>query len=147
MPLLGSLLSLTIKVAGQTIDINQVTIWILDLAYLLRPASIPATPSLTTTLPSKRSGRWDGRAAPSTPSKRSYISESANKDVNLSGANITMQGAGQGILDLIDADSSTEVLSVPTSLSSMADPGGAHLDSGTRPYRNRYPPRKYTKAK
>lgn len=154
-PLPGAVLSVTAKIAGRTTDTNHLAIRVLDLTYLPRPASAPATPSSTTTPPSKRSGRWEGRPAPSTPSKRPRTSDPATNVANSSSANKTLPGLNDSILDLTDADSTIEAPSVPVSPSIYADPGEPRLasilsptsDSGTRPSRNRHPPKKYSKAK
>ncbi|KAF5256396.1 hypothetical protein FOXYS1_13132 [Fusarium oxysporum] len=70
IPPAGAFLSLTAKVAGRTVDANQLALRVLDLAYLPRPASVPtATPTPSSTPTSKRSARWEGRATPFTPSK------------------------------------------------------------------------------
>ncbi|KAM6508145.1 hypothetical protein FALCPG4_018032 [Fusarium falciforme] len=72
----GAFLSVTAKVAGRTTDTNQLALRVLDLAYLPRPAPVPtATPTPSSTPTSKRSARWEGRATPSTPSKRRRGSE------------------------------------------------------------------------
>ncbi|CVL08150.1 uncharacterized protein FMAN_14188 [Fusarium mangiferae] len=82
IPPSGAFLSITAKVAGRTIDTNQLALRALDPAYLPRPAAVPmATPTPSSTPTSKRSERWVGRAPPSTPSKRQRGSE----DVSASG--------------------------------------------------------------
>ena len=149
-PLPGSLLSLTAKIAGRTTDTNQLALRVLDLAYLPKPASAPDTPSSTSSTPLKRSGRWDGRAAPSTPSKRPRISEPTHEFGSSSVAKTTLPETVDGIFDLMGPDNSAEALSITASPSISADPGGTRLtsvssltsDTGTRPYRNRHPPKR-----
>ncbi|KAJ3455030.1 hypothetical protein MRS44_013630 [Fusarium solani] len=78
-PTAGALLSITAKIAGRTTDTNQLALRVLDLAYLPRPAPVPtAAPTPSSTPTSKRSVRWEGRATPSTPSKRRRGDESAS---------------------------------------------------------------------
>ncbi|KAJ3453671.1 hypothetical protein MRS44_017918 [Fusarium solani] len=78
-PTAGALLSITAKIAGRTTDTNQLALRVLDLAYLPRPAPVPtAAPTPSSTPTSKRSVRWEGRATPSTPSKRQRGDESAS---------------------------------------------------------------------
>ncbi len=48
-------------------------------SYLPRPDSAALPPTPTATPPSKRSARWEGRATPSTPSKRPRMSEPAQE--------------------------------------------------------------------
>ncbi|RSL42531.1 hypothetical protein CEP54_015451 [Fusarium duplospermum] len=70
-PTAGALLSITAKIDGRTTDTNQLALRVLDLAYLRRPAPVPtAAPTPSSTPTSERSVRWEGRATPSTPSKR-----------------------------------------------------------------------------
>jgi hypothetical protein len=79
IPPVGAFLSLTAKVAGRTVDANQLALRVLDLAYLPRPASVPtAMPTPSSTPTTKRSARWEGRATPFTPSKRQRGSDSAS---------------------------------------------------------------------
>ncbi|RYC79339.1 hypothetical protein BFJ63_vAg17781, partial [Fusarium oxysporum f. sp. narcissi] len=79
IPPAGAFLSLTAKVAGRTVDANQLALRVLDLAYLPRPASVPTpTPTPSSSPTSKRSAPWEGRATPFTPSKRRRGSDSAS---------------------------------------------------------------------
>lgn len=78
----GTFLCVTAKVAGRTTNTNQLALRILDLAYLPKHASALPVSSPTATPPSKRSGRWEGRAPPSTPSKRPRISDDTNEAPN-----------------------------------------------------------------
>ena len=148
----GALLSVTAKVAGRTTDTNHLALRVLDLAYLPRPASTVAPPTPTATPSSKRSGRWEGRAAPSTPSKRPRLSDPANEAVNPSGRDAAPPVPTRDALNIPQSEHETESLSVSASPSTAADPEqSSHTsllsltsDSEARPHRNRHPPRKYT---
>ena len=61
--------SVTAKVAGRTKS-NHLALRVLDLSYLPRAAAATTTPDSTSIIPAKRSSRWDRRANPSTPSKK-----------------------------------------------------------------------------
>jgi hypothetical protein len=145
LPPPGALLSVTAKLAGRTADTNYLALRVLDLTYLLRPASAAAAPTPTDTPPSKRSGRWDGRAAPSTPSKRQRVLEPASEAVNPSDEATTRTEGTRGT-----PEDTIELTSVPASPSNTADPKESSLTSissltaasGTRPHRGRL--RKYT---
>ena len=141
IPLLGSLLSLTVKIAGQIIDINQLTLRVLNLAYLPKPVSAPDILSSTSSTPLKRSGCWDGWA-PSTPLKRPRISEPTHKFGSSSITKIILLETVDSIFNLMGPDNSAEALSITASLSISTDPRGTRLtsvssltsDTGTRPY-------------
>lgn len=154
IPPAGAFLSVTAKVAGRTTDANQLALRVLDLAYLPKPASVPtATPTPSSTPTLKRSARWEGRAAPSTPSKRRRGSEGAS----LAGSSYknplpqSTEGRSHVLIAEGSPDSSANPPSNPPSPSTMADAGDSSItlhpfpgpDGGTRPHRNRHPPKKY----
>ena len=136
----------------RTADTNYLTLRILDLTYLPRPASAVAAPTPTATPPSKRSNRWDGRTAPSTPSKRLRVLEPANKVADPSEMDITPLEPKQGKHDLY-IEHNTNSPSAParpppstiidaeeSSLTSVPSPTS---DNAIRPHRNRLLPKKY----
>jgi hypothetical protein len=150
-PSAGSLLSITAKLAGRTTDTNQLALRVLDLAYLPRPAPVPAaTPTPSSTPTSKRSLRWDGRATPSTPSKRRRGSENASA----AGPpyEIQLPQATGDRSHLSNAGESTNPSANPPSPSTITDADESSItlalspgpDGGTRPHRNRHPPKKYS---
>ncbi|KAJ2899376.1 hypothetical protein MKZ38_003083 [Zalerion maritima] len=157
-PTSGALLSVTAKVAGRTTDTNHLALRILDLAYLPRPGTAAAASTPTVTPPSKRSRRWEGRAGPSTPSKKPRTSERASEHLNPSHMNTsplddsasTPPAATGGGADLLPTGD-TESPSARASSSTAAGPEELSLslvpsvtpDSETRPHRSRHPPRKY----
>ncbi|KAL6406094.1 hypothetical protein AUP68_10656 [Ilyonectria robusta] len=153
IPSPGALLSITAKVAGRATDTNQLALRVLDLAYMPRPAQAPpATPTPAATPRSKRSARWEGRATPSTPSKRQPVSEGASDIAELSYRNPTSQEATGGRLHLLhiadNAKPSLNPLSpltiANTDESSITLAPSPSFDGGTRPHRSRHPPKKYT---
>ena len=90
-PTAGSSVSITGKIAGRTIDGNNLAIRVLDLSYL--PSSFSSHSSTSTlpqtSIPSKHANRWSGRPEPTTPSKKlltsplpSSLPSSANIDTN-----------------------------------------------------------------
>ncbi|KAM3449850.1 hypothetical protein NHJ6243_009906, partial [Beauveria neobassiana] len=91
IPPAGTFLSVTAKVVGRTTDTNHLALRALDFTYLPRPASTAVTPAPMVTTPSKRSLRWDGRAAPSTPSKRPRTDESCIEVATVRGDNSDAQ--------------------------------------------------------
>ncbi|KAF4465684.1 hypothetical protein FALBO_7467 [Fusarium albosuccineum] len=147
----GAFLSLTAKVAGRTTDTNQLALRVLDLAYLPRPASAPtAMPTPSSTPTSKRSARWADRAAPSTPSKRRQVSETASVVGSSYKDQLPQSTEGHSHL-LLPEDGPNHLANAP-SPSTMANPGESCItlhpspgpDGGTRPHRNRHPPKKYS---
>ena len=132
----GAFLAVTAKVAGRTADTNHLALRVLDLTYLPRPATTAAAPTPTATPPSKRSSRWEGRAGPSTPSKRPRFSEPAKEPANPSDRDTTLPETthtGHDLYADLAADSAPP-LSPPQPLTS---------ESGARPHRSRHPPKKY----
>ncbi|KAH7111460.1 hypothetical protein B0J13DRAFT_461913, partial [Dactylonectria estremocensis] len=149
IPSPGALLSITAKVAGRTTDTNQLALRVLDLAYLPRPAQVPpATPTPAATPPSKRSARWEGRATPSTPSKRQRISEGASDITEPPYGNPTSQEATGGRLHLPNLADNAKASPNPPSPLTIADAKESSItlapspspDSGTRPHHSRHPP-------
>lgn len=148
----GAFLCVTAKVVGRTTDTNHLALRVLDLAYLPRPASavVPPTSASTSSTPSKRSARWDGRATPSTPSKRPRLSEAPKGVAHPSGSNPSPQSATERSLDLSHTGDITESPPGPPSPSTAADPAESslasvsspNLDVDSRPHRNRHPPKK-----
>ncbi|KAH6959600.1 hypothetical protein BKA56DRAFT_637510 [Ilyonectria sp. MPI-CAGE-AT-0026] len=147
-----ALLSITAKVAGRTTDTNQLALRVLDLAYMPRPAQAPpATPTPAATPPSKRSARWEGRATPSTPSKRQRVSEGASDVAGPSYGNPTSQEATGGRLHLPHIPDGAKASPNPLSPLTIVDADESSitlapspsLDGGTRPHRIRHPPKKY----
>jgi hypothetical protein len=124
----GAFLSVSAKVAGRTTDTNHRALRVLDLAYLPRPASDVAPPTPTTTPPSKRSNRWEGRTAPSTPSKRPRVLEPANEAVDLSEMDTTPPELKRGKRDL-HIEHNTESPSARPSPSTIADAEESSLTS------------------
>ena len=148
----GAFLSVTAKIAGRTTDTNRLALRVLDLAYLLIPALATAASTPTASPPSKHSNRWEGRAGPSTPSKRPRISESANEPANPPDRDTTPPDMTPTGRDLLRPEHPTESASVPASPPlTAARPDDSPLgsarpltsDSGPRPHRNRHPPKKY----
>jgi hypothetical protein len=147
----GAFLSISAKVAGRTADTNHLALRVLDLAFLPRPASAMAMPTPTTTTPpSKRSSRWEGRAAPSTPSKRPRALEPADDAAGWSEIDTTPpepKRAGRGL----HTEHTTDSPSARPSPSTVADAEVSSLtsvptqtsDSASRPQRNRQLPKKY----
>ncbi|KAL8366926.1 hypothetical protein RB595_010565 [Gaeumannomyces hyphopodioides] len=150
IPPAGDLLSITAKVAGRTKDTNQLALRVLNLAYLPRPASAPVTPASTATPPSKRSARWEGRAPPSTPSKRPRPLEPAGEAANPPGENPCSQNPTRRRLDPSHVEDITESSPIPSSPSTAVAPAESSfalipspdLDGDSRPHRNRYPPKR-----
>ncbi|RKK88658.1 hypothetical protein BFJ68_g16895 [Fusarium oxysporum] len=154
IPPAGAFLSLTAKVAGRTVDANQLALRVLDLAYLPRPASVPtATPTPSSTPTSKRSARWEGRATPFTPSKRRRGSDSASLAESSYKNQLPQSTEGRSHVS-ISEDSPDSLANSPShspSPSTMANTGESSItlhpfpgsDRETRPHRNRHPPKKY----
>ncbi|KAL5583772.1 hypothetical protein FOVSG1_013486 [Fusarium oxysporum f. sp. vasinfectum] len=154
IPPSGAFLSITAKVAGRTIDTNQLALRVLDLAYLPRPAAVPmATPTPSSTPTSKRSERWVGRAPPSTPSKRQRGSEDASAVGSSYKKQLLQPTEGRSHVS-ISEDSPDYPANSPfhsSSPSTMANTGESSItlhpfpgsDRETRPHRNRHPPKKY----
>jgi hypothetical protein len=143
----GAFLSISAKVAGRTADTNHLALRVLDLAYLPRPASAVAAPTPTATPPSNRSSRWEGRAAPSTPSKKRRILEPADEAADLSEMDTTPPEPKQGGRDL-HTEHNTDSPSARLSPSTIADAGESSVpsltsDTAARPHRNRHLPKKY----
>jgi hypothetical protein len=136
-PPLGAFLAVTAKVAGRTADTNHLALRVLDLTYLPKLASATAAPTPTATPPSKRSSRWEGRAGPSTPSKRPRVTEPAKEPANPSDRDTTppeTAHTGHGLPH-------TEL---PTDSASPLNPAQPPTsDTGARPHRSRHPPKKY----
>ncbi|KAI8649799.1 hypothetical protein NCS55_01442800 [Fusarium keratoplasticum] len=148
----GAFLSVTAKVAGRTTDTNQLALRVLDLAYLPKPAPVPtATPTPSSTPTSKRSARWEGRATPSTPSKRRRGSEGASV-AGPSYKNQLPQSTEDHSHLSIAEDGANPSANAP-SPSTMADAGESCItlhpspgpDGGARPHRNHHPPKKYSR--
>ncbi|KAK3312958.1 hypothetical protein B0H66DRAFT_631865 [Apodospora peruviana] len=97
-PQLGSLLSVTAKVAGRTTDANHLALRVLDLAYLPISNSAASVSSPATTPSSKRS-RWDRLAPSSTPTKKPRLSEPVGRITTPSGTKTTTPGTAQTGLD------------------------------------------------
>ncbi|KAL8377053.1 hypothetical protein RB595_007947 [Gaeumannomyces hyphopodioides] len=153
IPPTGDLLSITAKVAGRTTDTNQLALRVLDLAYLPRPTSAtstPVTPASTVTPPSKRSARWEGRATPSTPSKKPRPSEPASEVANPPNEDPSSRNPTRSRLGLPHVQDVTESSLSPPSPSTAADPAESFLtsvpfpdlDGDSRPHRNRHPPKR-----
>jgi hypothetical protein len=150
-PPLGAFLSVSAKVAGRTADTNHLALRILDLAYLPRPASAVVAPTPTATPPSKRSSRWEGRTAPSTPSKRPRVLEPINKAANPSEIDITPLEPKRGEYNLyIEHNTNSPSARPSPSIIAGAEESlftsvpSPTSDSATRPHRNRLLPKKYT---
>ncbi|KAF1807905.1 hypothetical protein P152DRAFT_284168 [Eremomyces bilateralis CBS 781.70] len=144
IPQAGTFLTLTAKVVGRTTDTNLLALRVLDLAYLPKLASAAPTTTPTTSSPSKRPNRWIARPTPSTPSKKPH-----------------RMGQVAGIPSPSDSslheiypqhpDHITDSQSTPTSPSTTAHPEGfsnmsvppSNSNSGSRPHRNRHPPKKF----
>ncbi|KAF1809818.1 hypothetical protein P152DRAFT_441310 [Eremomyces bilateralis CBS 781.70] len=143
IPHVGTFIALTAKVVGRTTDTNLLALRILDLAYLPKLASAGLTTTPTTPSPSKRPGRWEGRPTPSTPSKRSRLTGPVDEILTPSDSSLYD-------LYLPHPDGTADSQSTPTSPSTTARPEGSsnipvlpsNLNSGSRPHRNRYPPKK-----
>ncbi|KAH7146065.1 hypothetical protein EDB81DRAFT_869038 [Dactylonectria macrodidyma] len=97
----------------------------------------------------------EGRATPSTPSKRQRVSEGASDVAEPSYGNPTSQEVTRGRLHLPHTADSAKASPNPPSPLTIANIADAKessitlapspsLDSGTRPHRSRHPPRKYT---
>uniref|UniRef100_A0A0D2Y8C7 Uncharacterized protein n=1 Tax=Fusarium oxysporum (strain Fo5176) TaxID=660025 RepID=A0A0D2Y8C7_FUSOF len=154
IPQSGAFLSITAKVTGRTTDTNQLALRVLDLAYLPRPAAVPtATPTPSSTPTSKRSARWEGRATPFTPSKRRRGSDSASLAGSSYKRQLPQPTEGHSHVSIAE-DSLDPPANSPSnspSPSAMADAGESSItlhpfpgpDGGTRPHRNRHPPKKY----
>ncbi|KAJ0133166.1 5'-deoxyadenosine deaminase [Fusarium oxysporum f. sp. albedinis] len=154
IPPAGAFLSITAKVAGRTVDANQLALRVLDLAYLPRPASVPtATPTPSSTPTSKRSARWEGRATPFTPSKRRRGSDSASLAESSYKNQLPQSTEGRSHVSISEdsPDSPANSPSNSPSPSTMANTGESSItlhpfpgsDRETRPHRNRHPPKKY----
>jgi len=149
-PSSGSFLSISAKVAGRTADTNQLALRVLDLAFLPRPASAVGMSTPTASPPSRRSSRWEGRAAPSTPSKRPRALGSANEVADPSEMDTTPpepKRIGRGLPTEHTTDSPSARLSPSTiadaEVSSLTSIPTLASDSPSRPQRNRYLPKKY----
>ncbi|KAL8325259.1 hypothetical protein RB597_008495 [Gaeumannomyces tritici] len=149
----GAFLSVTAKVAGRTAHTNRLALRVLDLTYLPRPPSAApvSTSTPTPTPPSKRSSRWEGRAGPSTPSKRPRVSDPANEPANPSDSDTTAPEIAQTGHDPLHTENSPGSASVPAPPPTAARPGDSLLssvrpltsESGPRPHRSRHLPKKY----
>ncbi|KAL8296205.1 hypothetical protein RB601_003590 [Gaeumannomyces tritici] len=150
-PQSGAFLSVTAKVAGRTAGTNHLALRVLDLTYLPKPASTAAAPTLIATPPSKRSSRWEGRAGPSTPSKRPRVSEPANEPANPTDRNTTPPEMARTRHDLPHTENSPDSASIPApppTASRSGDPLPSPArpltsESGPRPHRGRHLPKKY----
>jgi hypothetical protein len=129
-PTAGTFLSITAKVAGRSATTNHLALRLLDMTYLPRPASAGDVPTPATTPASKRSGRWEGRAAPSTPSKKPRLSVPEVP-------NLTRTPPAPACAE--------QAPSGPASPSTVTLEGASlsSLDADSRPHRNRHPPKKY----
>ncbi|EJT68921.1 hypothetical protein GGTG_13513 [Gaeumannomyces tritici R3-111a-1] len=147
----GAFLSVTAKVAGRTAHTNRLALRVLDLTYLPRPPSAAPASTPTPTRSSKRSTRWEGRAGPSTPSKRPRVSDPANEPANPSDSDATPPEIAQTGHDLPHTENSPDSASVPAPPPTAARPGDSPLsparpltsESGPRPHRSRHLPKKY----
>ena len=136
----GTFLSITAKVAGRRASTHHLALRVLDLTYLPKQVAAAAlAPTTPTTSPaSKRLGRWEGRVAPSTPSKRPCLSAV--------GPEISPEGnAGP---PPSPAQSGQESPSLPSSPSTVTyvERGSLASAGEPRPHRNRHPPKKYADA-
>jgi len=130
-------LNVIAKVAGRTATTNRLALRVLDLTYLPRPASAAAAPTPVTTPTSKRAGRWDGRAGPSTPSKRPRLS-----DPEVANPSRPMTDVAQ---DRRNTPSAPTSPSTVTCLDEgpLASSQPLSLGAEARPHRNRRLPGKY----
>ncbi|KAL8366666.1 hypothetical protein RB595_010503 [Gaeumannomyces hyphopodioides] len=151
IPQSGAFLSVTAKVAGRTAGTNHLALRVLNLTYLPKPASTAAAPTLIATPPSKRSSRWEGRAGPSTPSKRPRVSEPANEPANPTDRNTTPPEMARTRHDLPHTKNSPDSASIPApppTASRSGDPLPSPArpltsKNGPRPHRGRHLPKKY----
>jgi hypothetical protein len=151
----GALLSITAKIAGRTTDSNQLALRVLDLAYLPKPAPVlTAAPTPSSTPTSKRSARWEGRAAPSTLSKRRRDSDSTASYENKlpqPEQDYSRLSIAEERMKSSPSASASASANLP-SPSTVADAEGSCVtlapspgpDGGARPHRSRHPPKKYS---
>ena len=132
----GTFLSVVAKVAGRTATNNHLALRVLDLTYLPRPASAAAPTTPVTTPASKRSGRWEGRTAPATPSKKQCLETTAPLAEGATPLDLTKEGQA----------SLSATTSPGTVICLEGGPTASAPGAETRPHRNRRPPGKYTDA-